>query len=114
MSISFNPGKLVPTKIKPSTVCRLLEAQELEMSPLRTLRASIGMTCLQLDFSYYDVSSGTAFDIYDYRCLCTTILLPLRFGLLFVVSRIRRIIYKFYMCPFHYTAVAVSGKVERP
>ena len=56
------------------------------------------------------------FDIllYYYICLCTTFLLPLRFGWLLVPGLHRRIIYKFLnVCPFDYTSVAVSGKVER-
>ena len=45
-------------------------------------------------------------------CFCNTFLWPLRFGWLLSSVSIRRIIYKFLnVCPFHYTAVAVSRKM---
>ena len=52
--------------------------------------------------------------IYFYICLCTTFYdLSTLVGCWSSVS-IRRIIYKFLnVCPFDYTAVVVSGKVER-
>ena len=53
--------------------------------------------------------------MYYYKCLCTTILRPLRFGWLLVLSFYKDDYLQIVKCVsfFDYTSVAVSGKVER-
>ena len=47
-------------------------------------------------------------------CLCTTLLLPLRFGWLLVLSLYKEDYFKILnVCPFLLHAIAVGGKVER-
>ena len=69
------------------------------------------MNRVKLNFIYFYILYIL---LYYYICLCTTFYDPSALVCCWSSVSIRRIIYKFLnVCPFDYTAVAVSGKVER-